>query len=206
MPKKNYGLYSALILLVIVAVIGVGLGVKAYYGGNPDTVVENVQYWNEASDISQESLGALVGPDIYSDVRVFGSLNYKEMTTALAPTSIYATTTLLAENSGTTYYLSGSGTTITLPAINDGVNFKFQINGAADSGNFIIDSAEGDNIEGTLIVAGAVVDCASEDQINFVTDGENLGDYVEISSDGTQWLIGDSGTLTTGKMTCTDPS
>jgi hypothetical protein len=72
--------------------------------------------------------------------------------------------------------------------------------------NYVIDSAEGDNIEGTLIVAGAVVDCNAVDQIDFVNDGENLGDYVEIRSDGTKWFIGDSGVLTGSKMTCTDPS
>jgi len=135
-----------------------------------------------------------------------GEVTMKEGSQVLAPTNIYSTTTLTAALSGTTYYLSASGTTITLPAVAEGLNFRFAINGAADSGNFIIDSSEGDNINGTLSVNNADVACSGEDQINFVTDGETIGDYVELRSDGTQWLIGDSGTETAAKMTCTDPS
>lgn len=120
-------------------------------------------------------------------------------------TAITATTTLTASQSGTHFLLSGSNglTTITLPAVSDaGTNFSFHVNGALATGNVVITSAEADNIEGTLIVAGAVVDCATNDVITFVTDGENVGDYVEIVSDGTQWLIVDSGVLTSAKMTC----
>ena len=109
-------------------------------------------------------------------------------------------------DSGTTYLVSASGTQITLPALRDSLTYKFKVNGAIDTANVVIKSSEGDNIEGTLIVAGAVVDCDAEDQINIIADGENIGDYVEITSDGTQWLIGDSGALTASKMTCTDPS
>lgn len=167
----------------------------------------SVDEFKQLTENSTETLGAFPGPEVYQDLIIHGTVKTKEASTTLAPTSIYATTTLFIADSGTTYYLSASGTTITLPAVSTkGVNFKFIINGAADTGNFIIDSAEGDNIEGTLIVAGAVVDCAAEDQINFVVDGENIGDYFEIVSDGTQWLLGDSGVLTAGKLTCTDPA
>jgi len=131
------------------------------------------------------------------------SLNNTITWAPVATTSAY---TLSHAESGSTVLLSASGTSITLPAARDEVSYKFVVNGALDSANVVIASAEGDNIEGTLIVAGAVVDCAAEDQINFVTDGENVGDYVELYSDGTSWLIGDSGVLTSAKMTCTDPS
>lgn len=117
-----------------------------------------------------------------------------------------ANNTLIPNQSGSIIYSSASSSTTTLPAAREGLWYKFQVNQAIQTGNWIIDSAEGDNIEGTLIVAGAVVDCAAEDQINFVTDGENLGDYVVVRSDGTNWLIEDSGVLTTAKMTCTDPN
>jgi len=156
---------------------------------------------------SNGNVGAFPGTDIFQDMTFNGSVKMKYPVKAIAKTSIYSTTTLTAAESGTTYALSASGTTITLPAVaKKGTNYRFAINGAADTGNFIIDSAEGDNIEGTLIVAGAVVDCDAEDQINFVVDGENIGDYVEVYSDGSQWLIGDSGVLAADKMTCTDPS
>ena len=146
-----------------------------------------------------EKFGGFYSPDIMG-------LQQKTKTINNGGT-IYATTTLRLVDSGTTYLLSGTGTHITLPAVNRvGTWFRFVINGAAGIGNYIIDSAEGDNIEGSLIVAGAVVDCGAEDQINFVVDGENIGDFVEVISTGTYWAIGASGGLTSAKITCTDPS
>jgi hypothetical protein len=152
-----------------------------------------------------DELGALPGGRITQDVDIRGFLNYR----GKINTTIATNTTLRIEDSGTTYYLaSTTGSVLTLPPVARaaGVFYKFIIKGAFATSNFVIDSAEGDNIEGTLIVAGAVVDCDAEDQIDFVNDGENLGDYVEISSDGTKWFIGDSGALTGSKLTCTDPS
>jgi hypothetical protein len=134
-----------------------------------------------------------------------GSFTYLEKIDA----TVVAAKTLLPAESGTTFYLASStGLTFTLPPVasSTGVFYRFVIKAAFATTNYVIDSAEGDNIEGTLIVAGAVVDCDAEDQIDFVNDGENLGDYVEIRSDGTKWFIGDSGALTASKLTCTDPS
>ena len=135
-----------------------------------------------------------------------GIIGLTETMETYAPTATTTTKKLKSKNSGTTYLLSATGTTITLPAKEKGLNFKFVVNGAVDTANIVIDSAEGDNIEGTLMVAGAVVDCDAEDQINIVADGENIGDYVELYCDGTQWLIRDSGVSSSTKMTCTDPS
>ncbi len=114
--------------------------------------------------------------------------------------------TLSHYESGSVIYASTTFGTTTLPQVRAGLEYTFQVNQAIATGNWIIDSYEGDNIEGTLIVAGAVVDCRGEDQINFVTDGEAVGDYVTLRSDGTSWLIDDSGVLTSAKMTCTDPT
>lgn len=155
----------------------------------------------------KDGVGAIPGGEYYNEVAFLGGVRDVEKVVNFAPTSQYSTTTLQLADSGTTYSLSASGTTWTLPAVTQaGVNFRFVVGGALDTANVVIDSAEGDNIEGTLIVAGAVVDCAAEDQINFVVDGENVGDYVEVMSNGTNWLIGDSGALTSAKLTCTDPS
>ena len=171
------------------------------------TVDELIEYQGKQQVIAtqevepqEEMLGGTYAPMIVGLRTVTKAINNEG--------TVYATTTLQAKESGTNYFLSGTGTTIILPAVaaSKGVNFKFTIKGASGIGNWIIDSAEGDNIEGTLIVAGAVVDCNAVDQINFVVDGENIGDYVEVYSDGTQWLIGDSGVLTGSKMTCSDPS
>jgi len=209
--KLRIQLYSIVGIFCITAIVAVGVVVNAYSSEQtPVNVIENVEVLNQTTmvDDGEGMIGAISGPNVYYDMNFYGTAKItKEEIDILAPTSIYATTTLTIFDSGTTYYLSASGTTITLPAVGtEGLNFKFVINGAADTGNFIIDSAEGDNIEGTLIVAGAVVDCDAEDQINFVVDGENIGDYFEIRSDGTQWLLGNSGVLTAAKLTCTDPS
>lgn len=152
-------------------------------------------------------VGAIPGGELYEEFAALGGFRHTEKVVNFAPTSQYSTTTLQLLDSGTTYSISASGTTWILPAVTQtGVNFRWVVGGALDTANVVIDSAEGDNIEGTLIVAGAVVDCAAEDQVNFVIDGENVGDYVELMSNGTNWLIGDSGALTAAKLTCTDPS
>lgn len=116
----------------------------------------------------------------------------------------FATTTVSIEHfqSGSTFYLSASGTVLQLPAPRDGDVFRFVVNGAINIVNMVILSAEGDNIEGSLIVAGAVVDCDATDRIDFVVDGENLGDYVELRSDGSKWFVTQSNALTTAKLTC----
>jgi len=180
---KNKALYLGLIIAVLLVVAGCSQKDNSLGGTTASD-------WNVGGDLN-------VGGDAVID----GSLSSRNELVSLT-----GTTTLTADTSGTTYLLSGVSHLITLPAVADGVNYKFVINGASTGTNFIVDSAEGDNIEGTLIVAGAVVDCASVDQINFVVDGENVGDYFEIYSDGTQWLLGDSGALTASKLTCTDPS
>lgn len=112
--------------------------------------------------------------------------------------------TLTNAQSGSLFKMNTAGEDLTLPAVAtaSGVHYRFAVTGAVATTNMTIVSAEGDNIEGSLIVAGAVVDCDANDVITFVIDGENIGDFVELYSDGTSWLIGASGGLTASKMTC----
>jgi hypothetical protein len=44
-------------------------------------------------------------------------------------------------------------------------------------------------MEGSIIVAGAVVDVDAADQLNFVHTADNLGDYVDIWSDGSKYFV-----------------
>ena len=187
------------LLIFILGLLLVGGVAYAYMGNTPKVVVEGDYIEaTETSNDKDESLGGFYSPDITGEIERTMNVNQTGATSA-----VY----LNASDSGKTVLLSATGTTIVLPSVgNKGANFRFQVAGAMANSNMIVDSAEGDNIEGTLIVAGAVVDCASVDQINFVVDGENVGDYFEIYSDGTQWLLGDSGALTASKLTCTDPS
>lgn len=140
--------------------------------------------------VQKDNLGGVPGVNLYPQT-------YEELAFDLS-----SDTTLTYSQSGATFYATASGSTTTLPAVRDGVVYRFVIGGAIDTVDWIIKSAEGDNIEGSLIVAGAVVDCDASDQINFVVDGENLGDFVELRSNGTKWFVTQSNALTGSKLTC----
>lgn len=114
-----------------------------------------------------------------------------------------ATSTIAVAETGSIYVLTGAAQTHTLPAVasSAGTHYRFVVGGSL-TGDAVISSPEGDNIEGTLLVAGAVVDCNANDIITFVSDGENIGDFVDVYSDGTYWYVGSSGGLTAAKMTC----
>lgn len=131
------------------------------------------------------------------------SLLYKQKQTAI--NSKATSVALTAAQSGTTFHLTqATGTALVLPAVasSAGVTYRFVIGAAFSTSNYTVTSAEGDNVEGSLIVAGAVVDCDANDVITFVNDGENIGDFVDLYSDGTYWYIGASGGLTASKLTC----
>jgi hypothetical protein len=118
-----------------------------------------------------------------------------------------AAVTLTTANCGSTYMINDTdGGTTTLMAATDGCEVGFFVNAAIGTANHVIDSAEGDNIEGAMIVNSVAVDCAGEDQINIVNTAEGLNDYVKIASDGTSWYIMDSLGVAAGALTCTDPS
>ena len=120
--------------------------------------------------------------------------------------TLAAAQTLTAADSGKTFILSAAaGVTITLPALKSGIHFKFIIGAAFATTDWIIDSAEGDNIEGLLIVNGASVVASGEDQINFVNSAETVGDHVEFACDGTNWYVTGAGN-SAGSITATDPA
>lgn len=112
--------------------------------------------------------------------------------------------TLTAAQSGSIVKMNTAGQDVTLPTASAsvGAHYRFVVTAAVATTNMTIVAAPADTIEGTLIVAGAVVDCDAADIITFVIDGENIGDFVDLYTDGTSWLIGESGTLTASKMTC----
>lgn len=120
--------------------------------------------------------------------------------------TLAAAKTLTAADSGKTFILkAAAGATVVLPALKAGVHFKFIIGSAFATTNWVIDSAEGDNIEGLLIVDGESVSASGEDQINFVNSAETVGDHVEFSCDGTNWFVTGAGAAA-GGITATDPS
>ncbi len=124
-----------------------------------------------------------------------------------ATTTSTAVVTYVVTDSGKTIYVPGTGSVHILPAVasSNGVVLRFVV-GEALTTDFSVDSAEGDNIEGSLMVAGGIIECDAEDQINFIADGEDLGDFFELRSNGVNWYIGSSNAFTAAKLTCTDPT
>ncbi len=116
--------------------------------------------------------------------------------------------TLTAKDNGKTFFLdAAAGATVTLPTLAAGMRLKFIVTSAFATTNWVVASSEGDNISGTLIVNGATVAAAAEDQINFVATAESVGDYIELIADTTnsQWIVsGVGGAL--GGITATDPA
>lgn len=97
-----------------------------------------------------------------------------------------AKTLSVAESNGQHYILDHSaGFTITLPPPTQGWTCKFTVGTAFATTNYIFTAGTADTFEGSLMVAGAVVDIDASDIITLPADKENVGDYIEFWSDGT---------------------
>lgn len=112
---------------------------------------------------------------------------------------------ITAADSGKTFLISGTGYTITLPETTAGVTFKFQV-AAAFSTDTVIQtvSTQRDTISGSLIVAGAVVDADAIDRVTFEDGAERIGDFIELTSDGSVYTLfgngAQSSSLTVGEL------
>ena len=112
---------------------------------------------------------------------------------------------ITAADSGKTFLVSGTGYTITLPVCTAGVNYKFKVV-AAFSTDMLVQtvSTERDTISGSLIVAGAVVDADAVDRVTFEDGAERIGDFIELSSDGSVWMLSGNGaqssSITVGEL------
>ena len=121
---------------------------------------------------------------------------------------IDAAKTLTHNDSGKVFFLdAAAGAVVTLPTVKAGQRFKFIVTSAFATSNWVIDSNEGDNINGFVIVNDAAIVASGEDQINFVASAETIGDYVELIADeaNSQWIVHGHGEAT-GAITVTDPS
>jgi|TARA_Y100000310_G_C20496612_1_gene721858 hypothetical protein len=125
--------------------------------------------------------------------------------------TLSADKTLIAADSGKHFILdNATGETVTLPALAEGLIFRFSVGAAFATDNWVIDSAEGDNINGIIMDMGSTVagvPAAAEDQINFVASAETIGDWIELTCDygNSQWLVTGACTAN-GGITATDPS
>jgi len=141
-----------------------------------------------------------------SRILVNGDAKEKDLVKVLA-----ADTTLLATDSGKVCILdNATGENVTLPALAPGLSFKFVVGAAFATDNWVVASAEGDNINGIIADMGATVagvPAAGEDQINFVATAETIGDWITLTADysNSQWLVTGMCAIN-GGITATDPA
>ena len=206
--KSNVGKWVGVALAAIVALVflfGGKTEVKETVGGNFNPVVVD---FAEGITVDGTTIISGTGAITTSTLTATGATSLGAAGSGVflfAPTlTPTADTTLTAAQSGTTVAMGTAGLDVTLPAVaaSNGVWYRFVVSANYATTSMTVVSAEGDNIEGELIVAGAVVDCSANDVITSVNDGEDIGDHFMLYSNGTNWFIGASGGLTASKLTC----
>lgn len=119
--------------------------------------------------------------------------------------------TVSRDESGATFILDdAAGHTITLPPLAPNLVYEFVVGASFATTNWVVDSSEGDNINGVIADLGSTVAgviASGEDQINFVASAETIGDTIKLVADyaNSQWIVsGHCGA--NGGITATDPS
>ena len=116
--------------------------------------------------------------------------------------SLTANTTLTPADSGKTFLLDATGEVITLPAVTEGVQYKFICDTTTATTNWTIVAATS-VIYGSAQVAGAVVAASAENTITLVVAKFLPGDWVTLESDGTNWYV-EASVVTSAGCTFTD--
>lgn len=130
--------------------------------------------------------------------------NVTDLSTADNVVIVDAARTLTKADSGKVFILkAAAGVAVTLPAPIAGFKAKFVVGLAFATTNFTV-VASTNVIQGGADVNSAFVPAANENTISFVASAETLGDYVEITSDGTNFYVNGVGTAT-GAITFTAP-
>lgn len=111
---------------------------------------------------------------------------------------------LTVDDNGKVHSLrAAAGAAITLPAVtNVGWCGKFVVGAVFATTNWVVSSLEGDNIEGCFDIAGTLTTVDAADSFTFALGAENIGDFVDIVSDGVSWLVHGVG-LTAASMSST---
>ena len=93
-------------------------------------------------------------------------------------------------DSGKTFFLNAAaGAAISMPALKAGAHYKFVVAAAFATSDWVITPSDADKLEGCLTVNGAAVDVDAADTITFELGAENVGDFVEITCDGSSWFV-----------------
>lgn len=105
---------------------------------------------------------------------------------------ITAAKTLVADDNGKIFGLNAAGgAAITLPAVasSAGYRVRFVTKALFATTDWVISSAEGDNIEGCLNIAGTLTSVDAADSVTFEEGADNIGDFVDFWCDGTYWYV-----------------
>ncbi len=141
----------------------------------------------------------------YTTVGADGSV--KERLRSSRINTISSATSLTKANDGDIIELSAAaGAAINLPAVADideGWKVKVYVGAAFATTNWTIVSAT-DVIQGHALVDGAHIAASDENTISFVASAENVGDFVEVFFDGTNFITFGSG-VASGSITFTAP-
>jgi hypothetical protein len=105
--------------------------------------------------------------------------------------SITAAKTLDAADSGKTFILPATGYAISLPALAEGLNYRF-IGGAAVATTAYTIVAATAKIQGSIELAGAVEIFANETTLTLVIAKFLAGDFIELKCDGVNWYASGS--------------
>lgn len=102
--------------------------------------------------------------------------------------TVTADKTLTVEDSGKTFYLDAIGEDITLPAVRDGLNYKFICETTTVTTDWTVTAATA-VVQGSVTVAGVVIPAAAESLITLVIAKFLPGDWFTLESDGTNWYV-----------------
>jgi len=105
---------------------------------------------------------------------------------------VTTTNVILADESGTTFYLNtAGGFTSTLPAPAVGLKYRFIVSTAPTTAYIITTNAGANILYGTIneITTTAGISVQAQDTLNFVASTSLIGDWIEVESDGTNWHV-----------------
>ena len=104
-------------------------------------------------------------------------------------------------DSGTTFYLNAAnGAANPMPALQAGAFYKFVVAAAFDTADWVVTPSDAGKLEGSLVVAGSAVTVAAGNSFTFELGAENVGDFVEVTCDGSTWFVNGVG-LTSSSIT-----
>ena len=177
-------------------------------GGDEDAILTFDGQTNDfyiGFDTTDDLLNIGVGstPGTTAAIEIDASANVIIVTSLKTPVGAETGTNTLDINESGKLVVLNSATefTTTLPAVStaSGVTYRFVLAVSPDTGVMDIKTNGGeDKIYGLAIVNGAVIAAAAEDTITFTSSAALIGDWVELTSDGTNWYVSGQAVAATG--------